>query len=254
MSGIKENKDITTVTRLLSSPVVAMRSIDSNCSELEYELLQETSVEVLSPSILSNQMILPSFEKQLSIALIKSQMISLLNQAIPNTSLNSIDAVKSINADFQELKSSMEMEELKVIYSRISGTCIREHSQVFTKAVVHTVKMVMEEVGFSSVAVKQVVSSPVVIAKNSLGQAIRTEIDATSADGKINLVRIQSGIPESECNELNQRINASLIKHGMHYQQFCVKEKEKKQTQRTFDFSKQKCDQQFLNQQQKEKL
>lgn len=254
MSGIKENQDITTVTRLLTSPLVAMRSIDSNCSELECQQLEGASIEVLSPSILSNQMSLPTLENQSSVAHVKSQMISTLNHAMTNIRMNSIDAVQSINADYQELISSMGMEELNVVYSRISETCLREHSKVFKKAIVHTVQLAMQEVGFSRVIVKQLASSPVVIAKNSLGQSIRTEIDDNNADGKINLIRIQSAIAESECDELNQRINASLMKHGLQYQQFCVIEKEKKQTQRTFDFSKQKSEQQFLNQPQIEKL
>jgi hypothetical protein len=243
MSGIKENQNVTTVTRLLTSPVIAFNELKNHNSELGYNFLSGTEIEFVSPSILKKQISIVSQIQHNSISEVRMKMVSQLNHAISYTKLNSAQAIQGLNEDFAVINNSIDIEQMKAAYKRISETCIKEHSIVFKKAIVQTVELAMKEVGFSSVVIKQIATTPVIIAKNKNGQTIRTEINETSEDGKINLVRIQSGIAESECESLNKRINASLNKNGLQFEKYCVIEIEKKKSSRTFNFSDQICDQ-----------
>jgi hypothetical protein len=192
----------------------------------------------LSPTLLKKQLNITSFvNHQKKVEEVRTKMVNTLQKSLLQVKMSNIESAKKLNSSIAELKRTTTTIEAEKIYNQITADCIREHSVVFKQSISNTVRKVMSEVGYSTIVVKHISNTPVIIVKNNIGQTIRTEINEASSDGKINLVRIQSGIPESECTSLNQRINEGFIKNGLNFTRFNIMGKEQKPKHRTFDFS-----------------
>lgn len=238
MSGIKENENITNVSTVTAVPFYSIGSINPVDSENEYAQLIGKANTLQSPIMLRAALSVNIAAYSTStLGEVKKQMIRTLNQSLTQIAVGNPEAVKQINQQIITLENCNSVVEAGQLYTQLTDACIREHKVVFLNSVSATVNKVMKEVGFATIVVKQISGTPLIIAKNSIGQTIRTEISESLADGKIDLVRIQSGIPESDCASLNQRINEGFIKNGLNFTRFNIIEKERNPQYRTFDFS-----------------
>jgi len=238
MSGIKENQEIRQV-RLVNT--MSERSISISDSEaLTIPTVIESAAKV-ALVIMAPHLIKAAFkgiEKIAATTTVKDvQRIATeaTRKTISTVSFSTVQSAKEVATLVGKIKTAGSVTEIKEACDRIQTICVQEQMPSFKTAIATTVKTVMVEVGFTNITVKTINSTPVIIAKNAKGQTIKTEVTEDS-DHKIDLVRIQSAIPESECDALNEKINSAFKKHGLDYARFS-KVGKVSTTNRSLDFS-----------------
>jgi len=239
MSGIKHNENVTEVVSIKPSPRI--KSIPQ-LKELETPVIQTSASSeniIYSPAKMKKMLMKTASMKTTNQSLheIQHEVLSTMRNIVPMVRVTSDEKAHEISVQISRIIKATSVADVIQTYNQVATACVNEHTAVFQTSIATTVKTVMNEVGFSNVKIKQLGITPVIIAKNNNGQTIRTEITETP-QGTVNLVRIQSGISESECDSLNQQINQSLMKHGLRYNSFVKVEKPKEGlSNRTFDFS-----------------
>lgn len=250
MSGIKENQEVTSVRKVTSTPVKSVSISRANGVSLPnvVETTVAATVVLIAPHLINLAFTTISKAAQ-------SQTLSDLKQNATETtyltlkqvSIASLESANQIAVKISQIQDAKTVEDIKQTCVQIKEMCIKEQVPAYKNAISQTVKQVMIEVGFPSITVKTIGSTPVIIAKNAIGQTLRTEITADSK-GKIDLIRIQSGIQESECDSLNTAINTAFKKHGLEYTRFSKTATMKNQVRKLDLSDTNQCEQNDFNQ------
>lgn len=242
MSGIKENQEIRQVQQVNSTPVkkVSIRISQNQLIPTVIETAASAALTLVAP-----QLIKAAFESigkaaaNLSIAEVQKIASNSTLKAVSTVSFSNVKSAQQVATMVSQIQSAKSVAEIKATCTKIETICIQEQMPVFKDAITTTVKTVMAEVGFTNIVVRTIGITPVVIAKNNQGQTIRTEVTEGN-NSKIDLIRIQSAIPESECDALNKKINAAFQKYGLDYTRFTKVGKASTQN-RTYNFSEEEC-------------
>ena len=147
-------------------------------------------------------------------------MAKRISEIVTQTIIENQQTAQKVSQQIETVMNSTTAVGLKVAHEQLKQTVVAQQTKCIKQILTHQVQRVMEEVGFNTIQVKQISNTPVVVAKNEKGQTLRTEISMD--EGKINLTRIHSGIPESECGKLNEEINRRLKEHGIEYEDFVI--------------------------------
>ena len=238
MSGIKENQEITRVKRVHAAPAkqVSFRIAEN-------QLIPTVTANAVAGALilLAPQLIKAAFADIEKITTthplteLRKMASGTAFQSVAEISFSTTQSAQNVATLANQIQTARSVEEVKETCSQIKTICLKEQMQAFKEAITATVKTVMNEVGFSNITVKTIGITPVIIAKNQLGQTIRTEV-TEGTDSKIDLLRIQSAIPESECDGLNKKINTAFQKYGLEYTRFLKVSKASMQ-KRSMDFS-----------------
>lgn len=238
MSGIKENQEIRQVRQVNAPAIkrVSIRMAESRVIPSVVETAASAALILMAPQLIKAAF--NSIEKATTtLSVAEGQKIASTTaiKAVSAVSFSNVETAQQVATLVGQLQSAQSLPEIQQTCTRIKTICIQEQMPVFKEAITTTVKTVMVEVGFTNITVKTINSTPVIIAKNAKGQTIRTEVTEDS-DHKIDLIRIQSAIPESECDALNEKINSAFKKHGLDYARFS-KVGKASTTDRSLDFS-----------------
>lgn len=242
MSGIKENQEIRQVKQVNSAPVkkVSIRITENRLIPTVIETAASAALILMAPQLIKAAF--NSIEKAAtnsSVAEVQKIASDSTLKAVSGVSFSNVKSARQVATLVNQIQSAQSVAEIQETCTRIKTICIQEQMPVFKESITTTVKTVMAEVGFTNIVVKTIGITPVVIAKNNLGQTIRTEV-AEGDNSKIDLVRIQSAIPESECDALNKKINSAFQKYGLEYTRFSKTGKASIQN-RTLNFSEEEC-------------
>lgn len=222
MSGIKENQEITSVRKVNSTPVrsISIAQAKGVSRPNVVERAVAAPIVLIAPHLinLAFSSIAKMSENQ-TLSVIKQKAVETTFNTLKQVSVSNVESANRIAVKISQIQDARSIEDIKQTCTQIREMCIKEQTPIYKEAISHTVKQIMQEVGFPLITVKSIGSTPVIIAKNNQGQTLRTEI-AEDSLGKIDLVRIQSGIPESECDSLNNAINAAFKKYGLEYKHF----------------------------------
>lgn len=238
MSGIKENKEIRQVRRVNIEPAKSISIIDNESMSIPsiVEATAKSTTTLVAPHLIKT--IFKEVEKAGTTETLKEvqkMATQVSRKAVASIAFSGMQTAQHVVALVEQIKVAGTVAEVKEACHLIQSICIQEQMPAFKKGITETVKAVMTEVGFSNISVKTIGITPIVVAKNAKGQTIRTEV-TEDKDQRIDLVRIQSAIPESECDSLNEKINLAFKKHGLDYSRFS-KTSSANNARRTFNFS-----------------
>jgi len=238
MSGIKCNENVTEVASINPATLTSFSPVETELEAPTVSIIYNTNKIINSPKKIREMLDLHEpYMKNKPLPIIKKQVINNIQKIAPMVKTKTIENAKEIAKEIKCISAATNNTELIKTYEKLTNLCIKEHTSVFQTNITATVKIVMTEVGFNKITIKQLGSTPIVIAKNVKGQTIRTEITETPT-GEINLVRIQSGIKESECDLLNKKINLGFENHGLKFNAFVKLEKAREEQQyKPYDFS-----------------
>ncbi len=250
MSGIKENQEITSVKQVRLTPLRSISIIQAKGLLLPkvHETTLEPSVVLMAPHLINLAFSsIAKLPKSQTLNDVRNKATETTYRALKQVSISNFEAANRIVTQISQIQVAGSIAEIKNACIQINEICLKEQAPAYKEAISQTVKQVMSEVGFPLITVKAIGSTPVIIAKNDKGQSLRTEITEDSL-GKVDLVRIQSGIPESECDSLNAAINAAFKKNGLEYTRFSKTASIKNQIRRLDLAENNQCNQCQINQ------
>jgi len=252
MSGVKCNKNVRTVRKINTAAAAVLFNHIQSRIESRYR-----KIEVLNTKLEENKPVLSSksLKSELNVLnkltnsadTVRKEALNTAQRVMSLAFTESAKSAENIQSKLDLISRSHSIKEIKTVYNEIASEVVHENSKVFNKSVVEIVKTAMIENGFSTIKHKIIGTTPVLICKNSKGQTLRNEV-TTDVDGKTSIIRKQFGILKSECDALNEKINASLAKHGLEYESFEVIEQTKETfNHRNFNFSTTEKDNQNNN-------